>query len=76
MEFYKDGETKPCMRMKITGKTEDIFISKFGGVGYIPHDGDFPVDNEGRQLRFLAQIDCSQVHFLNIRKADFCNFGF
>lgn len=71
---YKDGDQIPCMRMKITERTEDIFVSKFGGVGYIPHDSNFPVDNEGRQLRFLAQIDCSKVTLPEYPKSGLLQF--
>ncbi len=45
----------------IGDETESIFASKVGGLGYIPHDGNFPKDSAGNQLRLLAQIDCSEV---------------
>lgn len=41
--------------------------SKFGGIPYLPVDGNVPMDIEdnpnikGRQLRLLAQINCSQL---------------
>ncbi|MDE6775581.1 MAG: DUF1963 domain-containing protein [Ruminococcus sp.] len=62
MEFYKDGETKPCIRLELTNRNPTIFESKAGGMGYIPHDGDFPVDKNGSQLRLLAQIECEKIH--------------
>lgn len=54
-------EEKFCMKIELTDTKPSIFESKAGGMGYIPHDGDFPRDKDGNQLRLLAQIDCSQV---------------
>ena len=65
---------KPCIRIKLTGTNPDIFSSKAGGLGYIPHDGNFPVDEEGNQLRLLAQIDCSQVDYENFPKSGLLQF--
>ncbi|MDE6657965.1 MAG: DUF1963 domain-containing protein, partial [Oscillospiraceae bacterium] len=45
-----------------------------GGLGYIPHDKNFPCDSEGNQLRLLAQIDCSQVDFKNFPKLGLLQF--
>lgn len=67
---------KPCIRIKLTNTEPDIFSSKAGGLGYIPHDGDFPVAKEGNQLRLLAQIDCSQVDFENFPKTGLLQFWF
>ena len=65
---------KPCIRIKLTDTNPDIFSSKAGGLGYIPHDGNFPVDEEGNQLRLLAQIDCSQVDYENFPKSGLLQF--
>ena len=54
-------EEKLCMKIELTDTKPSIFESKAGGMGYIPHDGNFPTDKDGNQLRLLAQIDCSQV---------------
>ncbi|MBP3760655.1 MAG: DUF1963 domain-containing protein [Ruminococcus sp.] len=54
-------EDKLCVKIKLTDTKPSIFESKAGGIGYIPHDGDFPTDKNGEQLRLLAQIDCSEV---------------
>lgn len=67
---------KPCIRIKLTDTNPDIFSSKAGGLGYIPHDGNFPVDEEGNQLRLLAQIDCSQVDYENFPKSGLLQFWF
>ena len=64
----------PCIRIKLTDTKPSLFESKVGGLGYIPHDGDFPVDKEGNQLRFLAQIDCAQVNDENFPKSGLLQF--
>ncbi len=51
----------PCVTMELTETKPSIFDSKIGGNGYIPHDGDFPEDSKGNQLRLLAQINCADV---------------
>ena len=38
-----------------------IFESKFGGTGYVPHDGAIPVNAKNQQLRLLAQIECEKI---------------
>ncbi|MDE7138572.1 MAG: DUF1963 domain-containing protein [Ruminococcus sp.] len=47
--------------MTLTDTKPSVFESKVGGLGYIPHDSNFPTDSEGRQLRLLAQIDCAEI---------------
>lgn len=51
----------PKVSFEITDEKKKIFESKVGGLGYIPHDGDFPKTKEGSQLRLLAQVDCSEL---------------
>jgi uncharacterized protein YwqG len=51
----------PCVTMELSQPKPSIFESKIGGVGYIPHDGDFPEDSRGNQLRLLAQINCADI---------------
>jgi len=65
---------KSCIRIKLTDTKPDIFSSKAGGLGYIPHDGNFPVDNEGNQLRLLAQIACSEIDFEPFPKSGLLQF--
>jgi len=67
-------DKKPCVRITLTNTKPSVFESKIGGYGYIPHDGDFPHDDEGNQLRLLAQIDCSQVDFENFPKSGLLQF--
>lgn len=56
-----DYSNKPSMEITFTDTKPSIFESKVGGLGYIPHDGNFPTDSNGNQLRLLAQIDCSEI---------------
>ena len=65
---------KPCIKFKLLDNQPGIFDSKVGGLGYIPHDGDFPAAEEGNQLRLLAQIDCSQVDFEPFPKSGLLQF--
>lgn len=44
----------------------EITDSKFGGVPYIPKNSSIPTDRDGRQLSFLAQINCEQLPENNI----------
>ncbi|MBR1528461.1 MAG: DUF1963 domain-containing protein [Oscillospiraceae bacterium] len=64
----------PCIRIRLTDTKPDIFESKVGGYGYIPHNGDFPHDQDGNQLRFLAQIDCSEIDFEPFPKSGLLQF--
>lgn len=74
MELYKDKETRPCIRLELTSAKPSIFESKVGGVGYIPHDRSFPVDNDGNQLRLLAQIECEKVQLDEFPKKGLLQF--
>ncbi len=49
------------MKITLTDTKPSIFESKVGGLGYIPHDKDFPTDINGNQLRLLAQIECEKI---------------
>lgn len=42
-------------------KKPDIFSSKFGGVPYWDTNRDYPVDEEGKKLMLLAQINLDQA---------------
>lgn len=68
-----DTET-PCVRLTLTKTKPTVFESKVGGLGYIPHDGNFPADSKGNQLRLLAQLDCSQVKLEEFPKRGLLQF--
>ena len=77
LETYRQlkAETKvPCVKMELNDDKPSIFESKVGGLGYIPHDEKFPADSKGRQLRLLAQIDCSKVSIEEFPKAGLLQF--
>lgn len=42
-------------------KTSSVFESKIGGIPYFPLGAEIPLDGDGNQLRFLMQINCSDV---------------
>ena len=65
---------RPCMKLKLTKNKPDIFSSKIGGLGYLPHDMDIPVNKNGNQLRLLAQINCSDVKLENFPKTGLLQF--
>ncbi len=74
MGIYKDGETRPCIRLKLNNDKPSIFESKIGGTGYIPHDCGFPVDKDGNQLRLLAQIECEKIQLDEFPKKGLLQF--
>ncbi|MDE6780718.1 MAG: DUF1963 domain-containing protein [Ruminococcus sp.] len=68
------SDKKPCMKITLTDTKPSIFESKIGGLGYIPHDGDFPTDNDGNQLRLLAQIECDKIQLDGFMKTGLLQF--
>lgn len=69
----KETET-PCVTMELSQTKPSVFESKVGGVGYIPHDRDFPEDSRGNQLRLLAQINCADVFLEDFPKQGLLQF--
>ncbi|MDE6501903.1 MAG: DUF1963 domain-containing protein [Ruminococcus sp.] len=65
---------KPCMKITLTDTKPSIFESKVGGMGYIPHDKDFPTDSNGSQLRLLAQIECEKIQLDGFMKTGLLQF--
>lgn len=63
-----------CVRLTLSDEKPAICASKVGGLGYVPHDGAVPADKNGRQLRLLAQIDCSQVNVEDFPKRGLLQF--
>lgn len=68
------NNTKPCMKITLTDTKPSIFESKIGGLGYIPHDKDFPTDSNGNQLRLLAQIECDKIQLDGFMKTGLLQF--
>lgn len=52
----KEKTMKEVVAIELNTKPVGLFDSKFGGLPYIPRDGQVPVDDEGQNLRLLAQI--------------------
>ncbi|MDE5770715.1 MAG: DUF1963 domain-containing protein [Ruminococcus sp.] len=69
-----ENPDKPSMKITLTDAKPSIFESKVGGLGYIPHDSNFPTDSRGRQLRLLAQIDCSEIQLDEFPKKGLLQF--
>lgn len=66
------GETLiGCEVFSLSDEKPPVAGSKVGGVPYVPKGGVLPLGGDGRQLRFLAQIDCSELKAL----ADFPHKG-
>ena len=65
---------KPCIKITLTDTKPSIFESKVGGLGYIPYNSNFPTDSKGRQLRLLAQIDCSEIQLDEFPKRGLLQF--
>lgn len=59
-QIKKETEV-PCVKISLTETKPTVFESKLGGIGYIPHDGNFPTDSKKNQLRLLAQIECEKI---------------
>ncbi|MDE6426321.1 MAG: DUF1963 domain-containing protein [Ruminococcus sp.] len=68
------NNTKPCMKITLTDTNPSIFESKVGGLGYIPHDKNFPTDSNGNQLRLLAQIECDKIQIDGFMKTGLLQF--
>ncbi len=49
----------------LTNETPSVFESKIGGTPYFPSGAEIPLDSHGEQLRFLMQINCSDVQGLD-----------
>lgn len=62
------------MKITLTDTKPSIFESKIGGLGYIPHDKDFPTDSNGNQLRLLAQIECDRIQLDGFMKSGLLQF--
>ncbi|MDE6780440.1 MAG: DUF1963 domain-containing protein [Ruminococcus sp.] len=69
-----DYSNKPSMEITLTDTKPSIFESKVGGMGYIPHDGNFPTDSRGNQLRLLAQINCKDIQLDEFPKKGLLQF--
>lgn len=74
-EIYEETATE-CVKIQLTDTEPSIFESKVGGLAYIPHDANFPVDSNGNQLRLLAQIECEKIEHPYYPKQGLLQFWF
>lgn len=61
IEAIKAETETPCMKIVLKDGSPSFAGSKLGGLPYIPHDGNFPLDSQGKQMKLLAQIDCNDI---------------
>ena len=64
LKVYNDikNETKKeAMSIALKKQKTELTDSKVGGIPYLPVGVDVPVDDEGRQLTLLAQINCEEL---------------
>lgn len=54
-------EKQYAVHFILKNETPSVFHSKIGGIPYFPLGAEIPVDSYGKQLRFLMQINCSDV---------------
>lgn len=54
-------EKQYSIRFALKEKTSSVFGSKIGGIPYFPSGAEIPLDGDGNQLRFLMQINCSDI---------------
>lgn len=54
-------EKQYAVHFVLKERTSSVFESKIGGIPYFPSDASIPLDSCGNQLRFLMQINCSDV---------------
>jgi len=56
-----DFPKQHSVHFKLKEKTSSVLESKIGGMPYLPVGCEIPLDSNGKQLRFLMQINCSEV---------------
>lgn len=53
--------SKKVANIEIKKRKVGLTDSKLGGIPYLPVGAEFPVDDKGRQLKLLAQINCKDL---------------
>ena len=67
IEQIKSDFSEKCVKINFDCIDESIFISKLGGLPYLPNDKNFPLDENNAQMQLLLQINCK-----DLEKFDFC----
>lgn len=65
-EEIKEEISQPVMKIALKEEQVTIFDSKVGGIPYLSSQELWPLDEEGRQLRLLAQINCRDLQGLEM----------
>lgn len=52
---------RPVCRLRLSRQPFAVAESHLGGVPYVPHEGQIPVDSQGAQLWLCAQINFAQM---------------
>ena len=52
---------KPYLKIKISPNSTQWWHSKFGGLPYLPKNVNYPRNNQGKYLQFLAPINFSEI---------------
>lgn len=65
-EEIKEEISQPVMKIALKEEKATIFDSKVGGIPYLPSQELWPLDEEGNQLRLLAQINCRDLQGLEM----------
>lgn len=63
-ELVDEATETDALRFGLTDSEPDIFTSKIGGTPYLPHGAEIPADSAGRQMKLLAQFDCTLLEGL------------
>lgn len=57
----QEESRRPVCRLHLSRETFAVTDSHLGGVPYVPHNGQIPVDGDGSQLWLCAQINFAQM---------------
>ena len=61
IEKLKNDTRVPVLDIELTDTKPSIFESKVGGLPYLPKDMEVPLDEDGKQMKLLAQINCKDL---------------
>ena len=57
----KKETAKKAISIELKKQKTQLIDSKVGGTPYLPVGAEIPVDDEGKQLTLLAQINCEEL---------------
>lgn len=65
-EKIRKNTLKEVIKIKTLNEKTSIFESKFGGIPYLPKEKEIPVNEDGKQLKLLAQFNLGDIPNNNI----------